>query len=328
MRTLALLLLASLPLQAQGPLNPLSYPQETMTGSSGNLVPFGVLSSGSFAEGHTQLLIPDHHLPSTGGVLMGMAVHCQSHMGPLVYTTLNIDASIATVTTLGLNFAGNMLAPMAVLRAQNLTVTYSTAQWTPVMFTTPFVYPGSMNLVIDIQKVVVPMTSGVATMECTSDPARTDLPRMVYEFGGVGSGMSTAPNGRIVVATLQVQLLWAGIPTLTLKSDRFNFSGNVFALGRNIDVTTYGTPGSLFVSLIGLGLLPPVSLPPIAGQMYVNGPTLDVNLLSPGGSFLRTMTIPTNLSLIGLQLGFQSAVLDAVSSLPQWTCAADCFINS
>src|SRR5437868_392913 len=117
MRHLALILFAAaVPLQAQT-FNPLAYPQDTLTGSGGNLVPFGALSSGSFVEGHTQLLFPADHLPSTGGALMGIAVNSQVFSGSVTYTSLNIDASLATVTSLSTTFANNVLAPQPVLAA-------------------------------------------------------------------------------------------------------------------------------------------------------------------------------------------------------------------
>jgi hypothetical protein len=328
MRHLALILFATgLPLSAQT-LNPVSYPQDTLTGSSGNLVPFGVLTPTSFAEGHTQLLFPADHLPSTGGALMGIAVNCQVASGALTYPSLNIDASLATVTTLSTTFANNVLAPQSVLAAQNLTITYAQAQWTPIMFTTPFIYGGSLNLVLDIRKVVTPPASGLFTMQTTGDPARNDLPRMVYAFGSVGSGASTATVGNIVAQTLQVRLLWAGIPTMTLKSDRSGgFSGNNFPIGGSIDITTYGTPSSLYLTQAGFSLTP-VSIPPVAGLMYVSGVTLGIGFLNASGNDVRTLPIPGNPSLVGLHLAFQSGVLDAVSSMPQWTSASDCFINT
>jgi len=328
---IALLFAATLHAQSG---NPLSYPQDTLTSfSSGNAAPFGGINliglpSVAF-EAHTQLLFPADHLPSTGGTLVGIAVQAQVGTIQVIYSSLNIDASIATATTLSTVFAQNLLAPVPVLAAQNLTVSY-TAVWTTFLFTTPFVYPGSLNLVLDIRKVLAglpPNTGGVLTMSVLNDPPRNDLPPMVYAFGGPGSGASTATVATDAHATIQVRLLWAGIPTMTLLSDRLGVTtGNQFAIGGSITITTYGTPASLYLTQIGSAVAP-VPVPPVAGLMYVSGVTLGIGFLNPIGQDARMLSIPSNPALVGLHIALQSAVLDAVSNAALWTCAADAFIN-
>ena len=68
--SLSLLLAASFA-TAQGALT--AHPQETLQNGNGNLVPFGVLSTGSFGEGHTMILIPKDELPSVASLFSGVA---------------------------------------------------------------------------------------------------------------------------------------------------------------------------------------------------------------------------------------------------------------
>jgi len=326
LRTPLAVVTAALALHAQ---NPLAYPQDTLTGTGFNTVPFGAVASmyGTVNEGHTQLLFPADHLPSAGGALVGIAVQATGiSTGSLFYASLRIDAGLTTVSVLGLAFAGNMVAPQPVLPATSLLVTYPSMQWTNIMFATPFLYAGSQNLVLDIRKVVGQFGATVG-MGTISSPSRPDLPQMVYDVGNAGSGAANSPTGRFMADALRVRLLWAGIPTMTLRSDVSPVTGNVFPLGGTLDVQEHGTPGSPFVSLIGLALAP-VAVPPIQGLNYVSGPTLDVGLLAGTGTFVRTMPIPNNPNLVGMYLTFQSGVLDPVTRTAQWTCAADCFLSS
>ena len=56
------------------------------------------------------------------------------------------------------------------------------------MFDTPFGYDGRSDLVIEIQKEVTSIASGIATMGRDGNPGRLDLPRAVYVFGPVSLG--------------------------------------------------------------------------------------------------------------------------------------------
>jgi hypothetical protein len=105
-------------------------------------------------------------------------------------------------------------------------------------------------------------------------------------------------------------------------------SGNTFsAAGGNITITTYGTAASLYLTQASFVLGPPLSIPPVAGLLYVNGVTLGIGFLNSGGNDTRNIAIPVNPGLVGLHLAFQSGVLDAVTSVPSWTCASDAIIN-
>jgi len=301
-----------------------AYPQDTIQNNSGNLVPFGVIgTAGNFAEGHTQVLIPAPYLPGTG-VSTGMWVHCQN-VAALTYGSLQITMSPTTVTSLSSTFATNLTAPQVVLAATNLTVNY-TGQWVQIPFTTPYVHDGTSSVVIDIQKVVVPPLS-FATMSTTSNPARSDLPPMVYAFGLPGSGANTAPIANISASTLAVRLDWTGVPTMRLLSNRFGANNNQFAIGGSITDTVNGTPGSLYVNQVGTALQN-MTLPPIVGVWRVNGVTLNLGTLSATGDAALTIPIPSNPALVGLYLAFESITLDAITSVPQFTNAADCFLRN
>ena len=311
---------------AQAPQITTAYPQESTQNNNGNLVPFGCITGGSFAEGHTQVLIPPQHLPAPGGVLTAIGIHCQGTLS-LTYPTLDITMSPTTLTSLSSTFANNLSAPILVLNATNLTLTFSSNAWTWITLTTPYVHDGVSGLVIDIAKTVIP--SSFATMSTTSNPGRSDLPPMVYAFGTPGSGANTATVGPYAASTLAVQLEWIGVPTIKLKSDPLGANNNQFSVGGSIDHTIQGTPGSFFVNLIGLALNnPPVLLPPVQGQFWVNGPTTNLGFLPPGGSSVMTIGIPPNPAFVGIYLTFQSLTSDAISSVIQFTNATDCFINS
>jgi len=313
-----LLLVASLCAQ-----NITAYPQDSIQNGSGNLVPFGVFSSGSFAEGHTQVLVPAPYLPGAG-VLMGMWVHCQN-VATLTYSSLQITLSPTTATSLTTTFANNLTTPVVVLSATNLTVNY-TGQWVQIPFTTPYPHDGVSSLVIDVQKVVVPPFV-FATMSTTSNPARSDLPNMVYAFGTPGSGANNATVATISASTLAVRLNWTGPPTMRLLSNPITSGANQFAIGGSITDTVNGTPGSLYLNQVGTALQN-MSLPPIVGVWRVNGVTLNLGTLSPAGSAALTIPIPSNPALVGLYLAFESITLDAVTLTPQFTNAADCFLRS
>lgn len=301
-----------------------AYPQDTIQNNSGNLVPFGVIGpAGNFAEGHTQVLIPAAYLPGAG-VSTGIWVNGQN-VASLTYGSLQITMSPTTVTSLSSTFATNLTAPQVVLNATNLTVNY-TGQWVQIPFTTPYVHDGVSSVVIDIQKVVAPPLS-FETMSTTSNPSRSDLPPMVYAFGLPGSGANTAPVGNISAPALAVRLDWTGVPTMRLLSDRFGANNNQFAIGGSITDTVNGTPGSFYVNQVGTALqnLP---LPPIVGVWRVNGVTLNLGTLSPAGDAALTLPIPSNPSIIGLYLAFESVTVDAITSVPQFTNAADCFLRN
>ncbi|HLQ38117.1 MAG TPA: hypothetical protein VK348_09965, partial [Planctomycetota bacterium] len=80
--------------------------------------------------------------------------------------------------------------------------------------------------------------------------------------------------------------------------------------------------------LIGLTLNnPPQTLPPVVGQFWVNGVTMNLGLLPANGASTRTIPIPSIAGLVGTYVTFQSGTMDAGTGVPQFTNATDCYIN-
>lgn len=106
-----------------------AHPQETLQNGNGNLVPFGVLTTGSFGEGHTMFLVPKDELPSTPAVLTGIEIHCQA-TSALTYSSLILNLGSTTATALVPTFANNFPTPPTnVLNAVGLTVNYASNAW-------------------------------------------------------------------------------------------------------------------------------------------------------------------------------------------------------
>jgi len=312
-------------LLAQAQIRVTAYPQESLTNGNGNLSPFGCVPPGSVAESHVQILILPQYLPGPGAVLLGLAAHAEVPAN-LVYPSLQITMSPTTSTSLGAGFAGNLPAPQLVLSATNLNINWQTGLWTPITLGTPYVHDGVSGLVIDIQKIVNPTTLG--TNSTVNNTARNDFPAMAIAFGGIGSGASNATTATAFVPALSVELQWSGVPTVKLKSDRGGAMSNQFPLGGSIDHTVQGTGNSLYINLIGLTLNnPPQTLPPVVGQFWVNGVTMNLGLLPANGASTRTIPIPSIAGLVGTYVTFQSGTMDAGTGVPQFTNATDCYIN-
>ena len=304
-----------------------AHPQDSTQNGSGNITPFGCLSATGFTDAHAQIMIRNQELPGPGAVLMGMEIHCQGTLA-LDYSSLEIDGSATTATSLSASFAGNMPVPVALLRATNLQITYTSNSWASIPLQVAYVHDGTSNLVLEVRKIVNPATAQFATMSTTSNPVRNDLPSMIYAFGGPGSGASTTPTGNISAPPLAVRLLWTNVPTLRLLSDPAA-SGNQFGLGGSITYTVDGTPGSLAVNFIGTSFLnPALTVPPIIGRWLVQGTTLSVLPLPLSGEAQLSLSIPNAVNLVGLYLTWQSGTIDAVTSLAQFTNGVDNFIRS
>ncbi|HLQ38995.1 MAG TPA: hypothetical protein VK348_14390 [Planctomycetota bacterium] len=296
-----------------------AYPQDTTQNSAASFTPFGVDIFGSLAESHAQMLVPAAYLPGPGALLTGLSVQCQT-VAAVNYASLQITLSPTTAGALSPTFANNLTAPQVVLAATGLVVNFN-HQWTQIPFTTPYVHDGTSALVVDVQKVAAaPFQAAIM-----STVTRADLPLSVYDFGPPGSGASTSTmamsqgSGAIVL-----RLEWLGAPTMRLRSDPAA-SGNAFAVGGRIDDTVNGTPGSLYLNMIGVALQA-APLPPVLGLFRVNGVTIDVGTLDAAGTSVRSIPIPNHPGLVGNYFTFQAITLDAVAMLPQFTNAADCFI--
>lgn len=304
-----------------------AHPQETTDNSSGNLVPFGVLTGGNFAEGRTHVLIRGVELPGPGAVLLGMDVHGQNNAS-LLYQSLDITVSPTQATSLNPAFGNNLVAPQTLFSATNHQIVWN-SQWVPITFTTPYVHDGSSALVIEIKKVVDPSTFVFLTCSTSSDPSRGDLPPMVYELGGPGSGAAQNAIGRFSAPALAVRLRWAGSPTVRVRSDRSGPNNNQFAIGGSITHTVAGSPNELFINLIAQSFLtPPQALPPVIGEWRVNGPTMNLGVMPAGGEAPTVINIPNDTLLVGQYFTWQSLTVAPGLSGAWFTNGVDAFVRN
>lgn len=322
-------------LSSQVPFH-VSYPHDATTGTSGNNIAFGISSNSGLDEGRYQLLIPARYLPSTGAAFLGFEVVSHgitSHS--LTFQSLQITLSHDARASLDPVTANNLPNPVVVLNGQNLTLSYTRRQWSPIRFTMPFIYDGVSDLVVDVQKVfdrnVSPIPVGGSSMQTTGDPGRPDLPRARWEFGALGSGASAASNTRFFGDPLFLRLHAGSLPTTALRGDAGGTSGNFYALGQSFDVEVRASAGTTFATFVGGAFQsPPVSIPVLGGSLHVLSPfTFKFGVIGAGNLDLSTIPIPNNAAFVGAQLVWQSAVLPpGMGVSPQWTCATDLFVNS
>lgn len=292
----------------------LAYPQDTLTHSTGQIVPLGSFPGNpNFEEGRWQQLIPSTHLPQTAGIIVGLSFICQTYTGPIVYQSLRFTLGHTNATSLGTSFAGNLPVPIAVYNKTNHSVPWTGAQWSRIDFDVPFSFNGQDSLVFEIQKEATPIASGIATMARDGNPARSDLPRAVYTFGGVGSGAANATNSTATTDPLQVRLHWARTPSMFLLSNRLpsGTSQNVFGLGGTIEIGVDATAGSPYVTILAAGFVPPYVIPGTVGNAIVMPALLlpSGSVVGPGPG-IQVLPIPLNPFLIDVYLTMQSAVLD------------------
>lgn len=306
-----------------------AHPQETLQNGNGNLVPFGVTSTGIFAEGRTHMLIPKDELPSFPALLTAIEVHGQS-TATLDYASLAIDLAPSTATSLSTSFAANLTTvPTSVLAATSLQVAYSSTSWTTIPFAAPYVHDGTSSLLIEVRKVVQTAASyPFMTMSTSSSPPRTDRPNMVYSLGGPGSGASTSPVANSIGPVLSVRLVWTGIPTIRNRGD-LGTSGNQYNVGGSVTMTVNGPAGHLWVLAAALSFLPTaVVVPGLTGDLRLNGPVVFAGgLLDAGGVGSHLIAIPNNPGLVGAYLAYQGAVVDPVTVAITLTNGTDHFIN-
>lgn len=306
-----------------------AHPQETLQNGNGNLVPFGVISTGQFGDGRSQILIPASELPTEPALLLGLEVHCQA-TASITYAALDLTLAPTQATALAMNFASNLGAsPQQVLAATNLNVAYSSNAFTPFAFTTPYVHDGVSALVIDVQKQVQAAASyPFLTMSTSSSPSRNDRPAMIYAFGTVGSGASTATSATTAATSLVVRLQWAGIATLRNRSDG-QVNGNQYGLGSTVTFTVDGPAHGFYALAIALGHLPaPQSLPAVAGALLLSSPVVaGSGLLDGAGSATQLVTLPALSAFVGYRLFYQSGVIDLTNNAVRLTNGTDHFLN-
>jgi hypothetical protein len=329
--TTSLLLATCVPLCAQTATNPVGYPNDTVRAGSGNLVPFGFSSSTNFDEGRWQQLIPARVLPSAGGVILGIAVHCQSSNATVTYASLRLTLSHTTATTLTTSFGGNLPTPLVVFSSTNVPIQWSTTSWVPIMFTLPFPYNGKDNLVVEIQKVYDRVTNpvpGIVTHQTTGTPHRTDLDPARYSFSPFGSGGSTTPIAtNSSSAVLSLRLLTATQATTTVASLN-QPNGGEFGLGSNMSLTTWGAAGTAYGTVLDVAFRTPIAIPGISGLLLINpGFMLTSGTTGNSNSGSLTLQLPTNPAFVSTYWVVQSVTLNPAKTNFAMTNAADLFIT-
>lgn len=319
----ALLGLAGVLPAQQGALT--SHPQDSIQNGNGNLAPFGAQPTGQAAESRSQLLIRSSELPGPGALLVGLEIHAQAD-ATLLYQLLRIRVGNTAASGLSSNLTQNAQNAQTVLDASGFQVVYSVAGWTRIAFAAPFAHDGSSALVIDVQKVVDPLTLPLVVMDVPSPPSRPDLPRMVYAFGGPGSGASSATSALLSADPICVRLVWNGAPTLRHRSD-LGPSGNHYAIGTTIDVALTTTAGSPYLLGFDVAFLAsPIAVPGFAGVLHVAPPIARLGFASASGVASWSLPIPPDPFLVGVDVVFQGGVLDLANGVLRWTNACDGFV--
>jgi len=313
--------------------NHVSYPQDSTTGGNGNNIAFGVSTGASLDEGRYQQLIPRTYLPSTGAAIIGVEVVSMAlFQHNLTLQSLQVTLSHDNRTQLDPNAGTNLPSPVVVLAAQNTVLNYTPGQWAAIPFTTPFVYDGTSDLVIDVQKIfnrnVAPAPPpGGSSMSRAAHPGRPDLPVSRWAFGSFGSGAANAPLLNFFGDPLILRLQVGSAPTTVLRGDRVS-NGNFFAIGNPFDVEIRAQPSQLFGVFVSTSFSAPTPFPPVGGLLYLAGPqTLKIATTGPSGIDTTVVTLPSNPGLVGTHLTWQSAVVSTSGTSVLFTCATDLFVN-
>ena len=308
---------------------PIGYPYDTIRLGSGNLVPFGFSSSTNFDEGRWQQLIPSSYLPTAGGVVTGIAVHCQTSSANVVYTSLDVTMSHTQATSLGTSAAANLPLPLPVLNATNLPIQWARYTWVPITFTIPFPYNGVDNLVVSLQKRYDRATNPVPGIVTHQTQSRPDLPIARYVGSSFGSGGSTTDTLSLSSSSLlSIRLLFATPATITIANAVPNtFSGTEFLTGSGVNMSVWGATGTAWGMLLDTGFQPPMSFAFIQGLLLVRPTLLITSGTTAGGMSSFSFTIPPDPTLVNSYWTLQSAVLDPTRTTLAWTNGVDFFVR-
>jgi hypothetical protein len=307
-----------------------AHPQETLQNNTGNVVPFGVLPAGNFAEGRTHILVPKDELPSQPAVLTGIEIQ-PTATANVDYTQLDVSVGPFVGTSLAGTFANNITVPLTpMLPTGPLTIAWTNGAWTPLPTTGIYVHDGSSAMLIEIVKVVQnSSTLPFMGSNSSSSPPRTDRPAMAYAFGFPGSGASTATNANVFANQILYRLVWTAQPTLRHRQDQGS-SQNQYALGSTVDLTVSGPAGHLFVLAADVGFLPQQApIPGIGGALRLAGPVVFAGgLLGAGGEAVQQVGLPLQTAFIGFYLTYQAAVVDPATGGITLTNGTDHFVNA
>ena len=312
----------------------IGYPLDGGSHGSGNVIPFGDVSSNSFAEARAHFCIPAPYLPPTGGYISGLEVFSHTSV-TVTYQSLIISMGHTTLSTLSTTFANNIPKDLTTVLKMDSTspMAWRASAWVRFdMSKLPFKYDGKGNLFIEVQKIIASVTS-TATCETTQYPSRPDLPRPVWGYSGKGGGGSNAATGSTYSTPLHMRLIFDAPPTPTLTIDgvRGGTSNNFFALGTPVSWTTHSNPGDNFWLMLDTGLSnPPWTVPPIAGVYYLLPPpkVLWAGRCDLQGNGPFKVKIPNVPTLVGVQVYAQTGIFDDRITYLAWTNVVDCIIQS
>ncbi len=295
------------------------------------MAPVGYNASRVFDETRFQQLIPARYLPSTGATIHGIEFLGIGLTTTVNYDLLRVRLSHANLVALDVQLDANLIAPKTTFDQAPSKLELKLDEWSPLTFETPFVYDGTSDLVIEIQKAItldarVAFEPIVGT-RVAGNPGRSDLPTPRYAAGPHGSGAAFAPRGTRTIPTPLVMQLVVSEPSLTVRSDRGGRNGNAFAISDSLSFDVHAKAGTFF-ALLGYGaLLPPVATPPIDGLGYVpliGNWQIGNNVIGfDGAPATISLAIPDRADLVGFRPGFQAVLLDLTAGQLAWTSAVD-----
>ncbi len=218
---------------------------------------------------------------------------------------------------------------MAVLNATNFTVQWSVNNWVTINFTTPFIYNGTNNLVVQIQKVYDRVTNpipGVVTHQTTGSPHRTDLVPAKYSFSALGGGGSTTDVVSFSGSVLSMRLLCDAQGTATVRSVS-QPTGSEFAIGTNAEYTIWAITGTPWAAFLDTGLQSPISFPFFQGRLYVVPSLMIGNGVTTANSSSLTLPLPNVRTIIGSYFTLQAATVSPATLSIGMTNVVDFFIT-
>lgn len=302
---------------------PITYPQDTVTHSTGSPIPLGSDANGKFVESRFQQLIPASYLPTNGGGYIDRIGFVAQASVPIDYVFLHITMGNTSANALSDDFDKNLPYPETMLYRKNFRVDWKAGQWTWLRLFGGFqrlTFDGTSNLVIDIRKVAKPVSSGTVTMATSGNPGRTDLPAFKYTVGQGASNSNRATT--TMQGPVQMRLFCGWTPTLTIRSDRLaTGSKNVFALGGTVRLEIHGDqfsrqPNARYLLLVGTKFHAPVRIPGLVGKLMVRSVVEILGKQVAMGPTTWRVGIPMDPALVGSRFAFQ-ALLDTTDASPR-----------
>lgn len=291
-------------------------PIDNPASSTSQNIPLGLGTSWDEARSH--FFFPAQFLPGTGGLITGIEFS-MSTTNTVPYQLLEFSLDHTTNPGLSMTFASNLTAPQVCYSAVNQNVSF-TQGWSQFVFTNPFVYDGTSNLVIETRKIIDRPAgpTGAAAPRVVVYPRRADTVPPIWAYSSFGGGGSSATTATTTYSTeLLTRLIFANSPTLTIDSTR-DVTGNpnraYYHIGATITVANHGTPSSPYATFFEASTFSAgIPIPGIGGALWLSSLNylIDSGALDGSGNSSFSAAIPSDPSLIGLQAYLQSIILGA-----------------